>query len=110
MSEENKTNIINRKAIKVFLDYIENHKFVISSIGVCALTIVTNGYYFLEYAFYCGYFSYFGMDDSYFVNTESNAVMFLVNCILIGMLILAYVYTAINFLGNSGSIKWKIGY
>ena len=102
MSEENKTNIINRKAIKVFLDYIENHKFVISSIGVCALTIVTNGYYFLEYAFYCGYFSYFGMDDSYFLNTENNAVMFSVNCILICVLIPAYFYTAIKLFKSPG--------
>lgn len=110
MSEENKTNIINSKAFKSFFDYIEKHSFVVSSICVGALTILSNVYYFYEYAFQCGYFRYFGMDDSYFLNTESNAVMFLANCILIGMLIFAYVYTAINVLRNSGPIKWKIGY
>ena len=110
VSEENDKSMKNSVTLEKCFDYIENHKFVVSSIGVCVLAIVTYGAYFIKYAFLCGYFSYFGMDDSYFLNTENNAVMFSVNCILIGVLISAYFYTAIKVFKSPGLIGWKISY
>ena len=108
MSKE--SGIIDKTFIKECFDYIEKHKIVISSVSVCLLPVLTNIYYFGEYSFNCGYFAYFGMDDSYFLNTEKNSVMYFANCILIFALMFAYFYTAIELLKRPGAIVGKIVY
>lgn len=110
MLEEFEKIATHGATVTKYFDYIEKYKFAISSIGVCCLTIANAIRCFVVYFYNYGYFSYFGMDDSYFLNTESNSLMFLVNCILTVMLIVGYFYTAIKTLKNSISFVWKCCY